>query len=213
MAFLAVAGATGFGIGSLATESLATGPAGAPLTLIAGAIGGASLGATLAFTRSVVRGPRREPVSQLVAWAGVILLGGAVLIIGLSTLMFIFPYGISSITACNEEEQAVFEEFPQYGGIEREPEPSADTGGCAAFYDTQDSPEQVSAYFSRQLKEHGWTVDRKPKVGGNAAEQFEGTLVRAHRGAYIYEVGYESRRFYDPPRPGTHVALHVWKKE
>ena len=40
---------------------------------------------------------------------------------------------------------------------------------------------------------------------------FGGTLVEVYRDGYAYEVGYESRKFYSPPEPGLHLAIHVFE--
>jgi hypothetical protein len=131
-----------------------------------------------------------------------LLLGFAVVLVAAPLAIL----GFSSALGCSEEERQAFVEFPQYGGVKMEPVPSEVTGGCAVFYDTPDSPEKVSAYFVEQLKAHGWAVDRRSEGGG-----FEGTLVEAHRDGYAYEVGYESRKFYSPPKSGLHLAVHVFK--
>jgi hypothetical protein len=118
--------------------------------------------------------------------------------------------GLLSAFACSAEERAVFAEFPQYGGLQIEPEGHPDMGSCAAFYETSDSPEQVLAYFKDQLKVHGWTLEaeltefRKGQAGGD--------LLMAHRDDFVYNVSYESLEFYMDPRPGTHVAVHVAKR-
>ena len=40
---------------------------------------------------------------------------------------------------------------------------------------------------------------------------FGGTLVEVYRDGYAYELGYESRKFYSPPEPGLHLAIHVFE--
>ncbi len=40
-----------------------------------------------------------------------------------------------SLFACDDEERAVFAEFPQYKDVKMEPEPSSESGGCTVAYE------------------------------------------------------------------------------
>jgi hypothetical protein len=119
-------------------------------------------------------------------------------------------------STCSEEERSAFMEFPQYEGKQVEPE-SGPEGGCAAFFDTDDSAEQVRAYYSEQLAAHGWTLEEKsPHTNEQSDEELEGgegefggPLVIAQMEGFTYEVWHEDREFYTPPQPGVHVAVHV----
>ncbi len=109
--------------------------------------------------------------------------------------------------ACTTAEQAVFAEFPQYKGKVMQPEPNTDTGSCAVYYETPDAPLQVQQYFADQLQAHGWTVELPPS--GIPVNQTGGILISAERDQFAYVVHYESLEVYNPPQPGTHVAVHV----
>ena len=61
---------------------------------------------------------------------------------------------------CTEEEQAVFAEFPQSGGLRVVPKGTADTATCAAYYQTADPPSQVQQYFVDALRACGWTIEQ-----------------------------------------------------
>lgn len=100
--------------------------------------------------------------------------------------------------ACSETEQKVLAEFPQYGGTRLTPEGNVDTGACAVYYGTADSPEMVADYFRKQLTAHGWTLSATPAAG---------TLIEAERGPFSYVVYYEAGL----PSLGanTHLAVHV----
>lgn len=122
---------------------------------------------------------------------------------------FVLPY----MSICGSEERAAFAEFPQYGRVEVEPKSDPQSYGCYVSYEISAPPEKVATYLSEQLEEHGWTVESRLDVEGDGSNQFEGTLVRARRDGLAYEAGFESLRFYEPPRPGTHVVIHLWKNE
>jgi hypothetical protein len=202
---LTLVGALGFGLGLLVKfsleEPLRLGVFENVLLAVAGVIGGAAMGATVKYLEQPARHPRGERLLRLGASASVPLLAGLVV------LFLVLPY----INICGGEERAAFSEFPQYGGIEREPESDPQTGGCFATYQTSAPPEEVADYLSEQLKAHGWTVENRLKSEGDAEDRFEGTLVTARRDGLTYNAGYESLRFYDPPRPGTHVAIHLYE--
>jgi hypothetical protein len=42
-------------------------------------------------------------------------------------------------------------------------------------------------------------------------ERQRGVEITARRGDFFYNVLFESHEYYDPPRPGVHVAVHVFK--
>lgn len=166
---------------------------------VAGVIAGASLGATLGYLEWAAHRPRGPMMLRLASLVSVPLIGGLLFV------SFILP----SMSICGDEERAALSEFPQYGGIEKEPGPSSLGEGCALFYDTSAPPEEVAVYLADRLEEHGWKVEHRLEGKGDGSEQFEGTLVTAYRAGLRYSAVYESLEFYDPPRPGTHVAVHV----
>lgn len=160
----------------------------------------------------------RRPGAALLrrsAWVAVAVAGVVVLIVGLLVAALVLPYMWGSLTACSEEERTVFQEFPHYGGVEREPEPFAESGGCAVFYDTEAPQERVANYYTEQLEAHGWEVEQtvteatlmEPEI--KTAPSID---ITAHRGDFFYEVLFESHELYDPPGPGAHVAVHLSKK-
>ena len=208
ISILTLAGAVGLGVGLIAQfflrETLEVGmTAGDLLLSAAGVIGGASLGAALGYLEWAAQRPPRETLLPLVAPASVALTGG------LFVLFFVLPY----MSICGEEERAAFSEFPQYGGIEKEPEADPLGSGCVASYETPAPPEEVAAYLSEKLKAHGWTVEHQLRAEGDGSEQFEGELVMARRDGFTYNAGYESLEFYEPPRPGTYVVVRLRKEE
>ncbi|MGI8911580.1 MAG: hypothetical protein ACR2JR_13680 [Rubrobacteraceae bacterium] len=171
------------------------------LFAVVGVIAGASLGATLGYLEWAGQQPRGQMLLRIAALASVPLIG-VLLFAG-----FVLPYR----SICGEEESTAISEFPQYGGIEKEPGPSSLGEGCAVFYNTSAPPEKVADYFAEQLEEHGWKVEHQLEVKGDGSDQFEGELVTAYRDGLRYDASYESLEFYEPPRPGTHVAVHVLK--
>jgi hypothetical protein len=160
------------------------------------------MGATAEYLEHPGRHPRAERLLRLGAWASLPLLAGLV------ALFLILPY----VRICGEEERAAFSEFPQYGGIEREPESDPHTGGCFASYKTSAPPDEVADYLSEQLEVNGWTVNNRLKAG-EAKDRFGGTLVAARRDGLTYNADYESLRLYDPPRPGTYVVVHLYESK
>lgn len=116
--------------------------------------------------------------------------------------------------SCTDEEREAYAGFPQYGGIKKEPEPSTESGGCAVFYDTRSSQERVAGYYSEQLRANGWEVERtehETTVLEGKKRTFEEVELTARRGDFFYSVLFESHAYYDPPRPGVHVAVHVFE--
>lgn len=203
---LSLAGAVGFGVGLVAKfsveQALRLGAVENMLLAVSGVIGGAALGGALGYLVRVAEHPRGERL----LWLGA--LASLPLIAGLFVVFFTLPYrGI-----CGEEERAAFSEFAQYGGLEKEPWPDSMTGGCAVIYETSASPEKVAEYLANRLESHGWTVQHRLEAGGDAEEEFGGTLVTASRDGLRYSADYESLEFYKRPRPGTHVAVHLSEK-
>lgn len=138
----------------------------------------------------------------------VVLLVGALLVAGGFIGGFSFLPG-----ACSEEERKVYAEFPQFGNVKKEPKPFPETGGCAVFYDTRASQERVAEYYVEQLKAHGWKVEQTVseatlEESGRTAPSVD---IMARRDGYYYEVLFESHELYDPPRPGAHVAVHIFE--
>lgn len=145
----------------------------------------------------------------------VVLLLSAVGSVGLLAAVLVLPYTLSSLTACAEEEKVVFEEFPHYGGVERGLESSAESGGCAVFYDTKASQERVAEYYMEQLESHGWKAEQMVSEAtltesGRTAPSID---IMAQRGDFFYNILFESHELYDPPGPGAHVAVHLSKDE
>lgn len=206
---LILAGAVGFGAGvivavfvlrSVFGGDFMAGTAGTiVLYAITGIVGGASLGAALGYLEWAAQRPRSRMLLRVVALASVPLIGGLLL------AGFVLP----GRSICGEEERTAFTEFPQYSGVEKKPESNSQSGGCAVFYNTSAPPEEVAAYYAEQLDGHGWKVEHQLKAKGDRSEEEGGTLVTAYRDELIYEAFYESLEMYDPPRPGTHVAVHV----
>ncbi len=218
---LASAGLVGFGIGAVITEALRMPLALYPFEVdfvelwqtpslllqhllvqaMVGLIGGASLGAALGCLEICIR-----PWRLVVLFVGfAILVVGAPLVVG----------GFSSASGvCTEEERKVYTEFPQYGSVNKEPQRFPESGGCAVFYDTRASQERVAGYYAEQLRAHGWEVEQgeyETTVFDAKKRTFEEVEITARRGDFFYNVLFESHQYYDPPRPGVHVAVHVFK--
>jgi hypothetical protein len=128
----------------------------------------------------------------------------------LVVLLLLLPVadvGYTWLTACEGEERAVFEEFPQYSPRapeELDPKPdnidalSAFGDACVVRYGTSDTATQVIDYFEGRLKENGWEV--RPS---NSAAVF------ARRGSYEYRVSFTG----DPTmtQGGTRLTVVVWE--
>jgi MFS family permease len=208
---LMMSGAVGFGAGivlgvfllrtAFGEDFMAGTPGTIMLYAITGLVGGALLGGSLGYVERVTLMPRGQTTLRLAALASVPLIGG-LLAVGL-----ILPQR----SVCDEEERAAFSEFPQYGGVEKDPRADSESGGCALFYNTSAPPAMVAAYLAGQLEAHGWKVEHRLEAKGDGSDQFSGTLVTAHRDGLRYDVVYESLEFYKRPRPGTHVAVHVFE--
>jgi hypothetical protein len=101
--------------------------------------------------------------------------------------------------ACGEGERATLGEFPHYGGRTIEPSPDFNRGSCTARFATADSGREVFGYYSRQLHDHGWSVDipePPPKPGPDEVTVGPGFYrLRGERGLCHYEV-----RYYPPSR-------------
>ena len=188
-----------------------------------GLIGGASLGAALGYLENRKLAEERRPRVRLNSgetrarigirpWRLVaLLLGFAILLVGAPLAVGGF-FPASGV--CTEEEREVYAEFPQYGNINKGPQPFPESGGCAVYYDTRASQEQVAGYYAEQLKGHGWKVEQgehETTVFDAKKRTFEEVEITARRGDFFYNVLFESHQYYDPPRPGVHVAVHVFK--
>lgn len=126
------------------------------------------------------------------------------------------PYSAAYLGACTGRERAAFEEFLQYGGVEREPSKDLEDGSCAGHLEhVEGTPKEVGAYYEAQLRSHGWEtgephLETVTMTGGRSeGARFEMRTLSAHRDGFLYEVEYETTEFYEPPRPGTHMAVHV----
>lgn len=105
--------------------------------------------------------------------------------------------------ACSDEEQAVFEEFPQYGERWIEPESAPTTGSCVVRFDTTDPEGEILAYYSQSLLENGWEIDTHPPPYSELTEftEPEATIparvvpsgLVAMRGVYVYQVRYNQQ--------------------
>jgi hypothetical protein len=208
---LALSGAVGFGAGivfgvfvlrTFFGEDFMAGTRGTiVLYAIMGIAGGALLGGSLGYLERASRMPRGQRTLRLAALASVPLMAG----------LFVAGFILPQRSICDEEERAAFSEFPRYGGVEKSPQANSESGGCALFYNTSAPPAEVAAYLAEELKGHGWKVEHQLKARGDGSDQFSGTLVTAHRDGLTYDAYYESLEFYKPPRPGTHVAVHVFE--
>jgi hypothetical protein len=206
---LTLSGAVGFGAGTVLGVFLLRAVFGGDfmagttgtiiLYAITGVVGGALLGGSLGYLERAARMPRGQRTLRLAALASVPLLAG----------LFVAGFILPQKSICGEEERAALSDFPQYGGIEKEPGPGSMGEGCAIFYNTSASPAEVAAYLAGQLEEHGWKVEHQLQAEDDGSDQTSGTLVTAYRDGLRYDAFYESLEFYDPPRPGTHVAVHV----
>jgi hypothetical protein len=87
----------------------------------------------------------------------VLLLGLVILLVGVPLAVRGF---FSALGTCTEEERKVYTEFPQFGNVRKEPQPFPESGGCAVFYDTRASQEQVASYYTEWLEAHGWEVEQ-----------------------------------------------------
>lgn len=161
-------------------------------------------------TQDILQRLRTRGLLTIVVAVGSVVLIGGLLLWSLA----------SFFSTCSEEERSAFMEFPQYGGNQMEPERGPE-GGCAAFFDTEDSAEQVRTYYSEQLTAHGWTLEGLPPQMNEPPDEeleggegvFGGPLVSAHREGFTYEVWHENRETYTPPQPGVHLAVHVGRDE
>lgn len=105
--------------------------------------------------------------------------------------------------ACSDEEQAVFEEFPQYGERQIEPESAPTTGSCVVRFETPDPEGEIFAYYSQSLLENGWEIDTQPPPYSELTEFTgpEATIparvvpsgLVAMRGVYVYQVRYNQQ--------------------
>jgi hypothetical protein len=174
---LGLAGMVGFGVGGaiaadlgIYVEGMDIGPPPYRPVLyvlglgMVGLIGGASLGAALGYLEYRKLAAQRRPRVQmnlrgtwervgLRPWMLALLLLGFVLVLAGAVLI-----GAPLGGVCTDEERNVYAEFPQYGKINKEPQPDAESGACVVVYDTLASQEQVAEYYAQQLKAHGWTV-------------------------------------------------------
>ena len=65
-----------------------------------------------------------------------------------------------------------------------------------------------------QLRANGWEVEEtehETTVLEGKKRTYEEVELRASRGDFFYNVLFESHGYYDPPRPGVHVAVHVFE--
>jgi hypothetical protein len=149
-----------------------------------------------------------SPILSLVRKAVLIALAvvaGVVVLPVVATLVFFLVDSVHVIASergeCSESQIRVFGEFPQYGGKRLEPEYNSQ--GCFVAFTTEDPPEDVRSYYTRQLAARGWTLDQPPPpVPGQ-----EPGALDAARGRNGYEVLTESTR------EGTSVVAYVIERE
>jgi hypothetical protein len=233
---LGLAGMVGFGVGGAIATALGMPPLAfdwdrPPLLLVlyvlvqsmVGFIGGASFGAVLGYFENQqagrsIRSPAQRNLGGIWGRIGILpkilvllLPGIAIVLVGAPLVVRGF-FSVSGV--CTEEERKVYAEFPHYGNINKEPQRFPESGGCAVFFDTRASQERVAGYYTEQLKAHGWKVQQREyetTVSGAKKRTFEEVEITGHRGDFSYNVLFESHQYYDPPRPGVHVAVHVFK--
>ena len=105
---------------------------------------------------------------------------------------------------CDAEEQAALAQIPQYGGAQPA-QRTDEAGGCAFSYETLDTVEQVTTYFTEQLTAHGWTI--APHRNNSP---FGGNLI-ARRGDLQYAIFYASNTYNTPSQPGLRLDVQVRK--
>jgi len=126
-----------------------------------------------------------------------------VTIAGTIVLLGVFFYA----DACTFDEELVYGEFPQYGGLQVEPKRNVEAGSCWARYETSAGKEEVLRYFRGRFAEHGWHKE----YGGDFPTN--GELVMS-RGQQVYELNWYPRipdRRFPSPR-GTEVVVHVYEQ-
>ena len=79
------------------------------------------------------------------------------LVLGVAAIIGV--YWLLSLRSCSEEEFAVLEGFPHYGGRQIKPGFDEWSGGCSVEYATEASKREVLAYYSETLRERGWEVE------------------------------------------------------
>ena len=115
--------------------------------------------------------------------------------------------GLLYAGTCTLDEELLYGEFPQYGGMQVEPKRNVEAGSCWARYETPDGKEEVLRYFRGRFAEHGWHKER----GGDFPTN--GELVMS-RGRQVYELNWYPRipdRRFPSPR-GTEVVVHVYEQ-
>ena len=165
------------------------------------------------YSVSLQRKAGEESMSRVLLLAAAAGLG--ILGVSLVGALFIVRSFFFTPDTCTEEERKVYAEFPQYGNVRKAAQPFSETGGCSVFYDTRASQERVAEYYAEQLKSHGWTVEQREgevTVFGPKKRMVEQIDITARRDDFYYNVLFESHEMYDPPRPGAHVAVHVFER-
>lgn len=138
-----------------------------------------------------------QPYSGILTVAGLLALLG----LGVGGVLLLWS-GV-----CNERERAIFEEFPQYGSRQLEPEPNLDLGSCHAFYQVEATENEVSAYFANRLRANGWKVEiQRPPPGSLPNSP---SYVSGRRDGYRYEVTYNPLEGYGEAVPGGKIAVEV----
>ena len=108
---------------------------------------------------------------------------------------------------CSDGELRVFREFPQYGGAQLEPDYSG-SNGCFVAFTTEDQPDDVRAYYTEQLTDHGWKIDAPPPpVEGAEGEGEAAGGLNANRGNFGHGV------LVEPAGGGTSVVVYVIERD
>lgn len=81
-------------------------------------------------------------------------------------LIFVFTgYTPIQFSKCDSHKRDAFLEFPHYNDIHVEPETEGETGSCRGFLSTDDSAEQIVAYYQDQLVTHEWFLNEVKEYG------------------------------------------------
>jgi hypothetical protein len=134
-----------------------------------------------------------------------------------------------TLTACRGEERATYEEFAQYSPRapkELDPRPGrgyvfALGGNCHVVFDTTSTREEITDYYTENLRERGWKVEiGEPRsssettgtrrleitedVGG-----YSTTRISATRGMYHYLIYISPDSSVESPPGKLHVTVTV----
>lgn len=142
-------------------------------------------GAVAALVWLLVKLGRRtfRPATAWFAAASIIVDG--VLVAGIFSPVF--------TGACSDQEVAITQQIPSYPGTVSDFGYNTSTGSCGANFGVNADPQDVVAYYQRQLEAAGWTVSVQHQHG-----QVEGggdviaVDVHATRGPETFDIAIES---------------------